>query len=447
MRGAYIGTDAQGLAALGNGGDGVVIGVEGGLGSTGLGSFVYLHDNLIAANAGDGIDSQGIGTQAVGNTIGAGSDGRPLGNQGNGAYFHGASAGALNAIFTSGAVGPGVSNNAGAGVLIADTAIVDVSGRFTGNLGLGVDLAPAGPNTNDVGDVDSGPNDGLNFPVITSAISDGLSPTSRIRGTIHSKANAQIQVLLYLNTVCNPSGFGEAGRFLSTIPGLLTDAAGNASFDSQLAFPIDTAAFPFVVAQSRRFAESVTPLPSMIEVSEFSECFRITGGAPLPMLSINDASVSEGDAGTSTATFTVSLSAAAAGAITVNYTSASGTAQSGTDFAGVSGTLTFAAGETSKAVSVVINGDTSVETTETFTVDLSAPSGATIADATGQGSIINDDSAPAPPGGGGGGGGAMDAWLLAALGFCALVTRLKRARRLVTARVCPTNVRSAYSLE
>jgi len=557
VRGAYIGTDASGTAALGNGGDGVTIGTGGGVGSAGFGASVYLHDNLIAANMGDGIDTQGIGTQAVGNTIGAGSDGRALGNQGNGAYFHGASAGALNAIFTApGAIGPGVSNNAGAGVLIADTAIVDVSGRFTGNLGLGVDLAPAGPNTNDAGDLDSGPNEGLNYPVITSAVSNGVSPASRIQGTIHSKPNAQIQVLLYLNAACNPSGFGEAGRFLSSVTGVITDSSGNATFDSQLAFPIDTAAFQFVVAQSRRFAESTAPLPSMIEVSEFSECFSVTGGAPLPGLSINDASVSEGNAGTTTATFTatltapatsvvtvnyasadgtatagsdytaasgvltfavgevtktvsvtihgdatvepdetfavnlgtvsgatlvdasgqgtivnddvapplpslsiadvvvaegnaattatftVTLSAAAAGAVSVNYATADGSATAGSDYTAVSGTLNFAAGETTKTIIVAIAGDTVVEPNETFTVTLSAASGATLADASGQGTITNDDSAPPPPGGGGGGGGgggALDAWLLAMLGLCVVCALLRtrastRARRVLAAR-------------
>jgi hypothetical protein len=398
VRGAYIGTDAAGTAALGNGGDGVAIGAEGGVGSAGFGGFVYLHDNLIAANMGDGIDTQGIGTQAVGNTIGAGSDGRALGNQGNGAYFHGASAGGVNAIFPQvGAIGPGVSNNGGAGVLIADTAIVDLSGRFTGNVGLGVDLAPAGPTANDAGDVDNGPNEGLNFPVITSAVSDGVSPTSRIQGTIHSKPNTQIQVLLYLNATCNPSGFGEAGRFLSSVPGVMTDGSGNASFDSQLAFPIDSTAFPFVVAQSRRFAESTLPLPSMIEVSEFSQCAPVTGGTPVPSLSINDVSVNEGNAGTTTATFTVTLSAAAASAVTVNYATADGTATAGSDYATASGTLTFVAGQTTRTVSVTINGDVAVEPNETFAVNLSAASGATLADASGQGTLVNDDVPPPVP--------------------------------------------------
>ena len=395
VRNAYIGTNAAGTAALGNGGDGVSIGGEGGVGSGGFGSFVYLYDNVIAANMGDGIDTQGVGTQAVGNTIGAGSDGTALGNQGNGAYFHGGSAGALTATFTApGALGPGVSGNAGAGVLIADSAIVDVSGRFTGNLGLGVDLAPAGHNANDAGDVDSGPNEGLNHPVVTSAVSDGISPSSRIQGTIHSKPNAQIAVLLYLNASCNASGYGEAGRFLASTGNLTTDGSGNASFDSQLAFPIDATAFPFVVAQARRFAERTTPLPSMIEVSEFSQCFAITGGAPAPTLSINDVVASEGDAGTTTAAITVTLSAAATGAVTVSYATADGTASAGSDYTATGGTLTFAAGETTKTVNVTITGDTAVEPDETFVVTLSAPGGATLADATGQGTISNDDIAP-----------------------------------------------------
>ncbi|HUQ11997.1 MAG TPA: Calx-beta domain-containing protein [Steroidobacteraceae bacterium] len=395
VRNAYIGTNAAGTAALGNGGDGVAIGADGGVGSAGFGMFIYLHDNLIAANMGDGIDSMGIGIQAVNNIIGAGSDGSALGNQGNGAYFHGASVGYLNATFTPpGMLGPGISNNAGAGVLIGDTAFADVSGRITANQGLGVDLAPVGPTANDAGDADGGPNEGLNHPVITSATTSGSNPTSRIQGTINSRPNAQIQVLLYLNATCNASGYGEAGRFLSSVSGT-TDSGGNGSFDSQLAFPIDTNAYPFVVAQSRRFAES-SSLPSTLEVSEYSACFALTGGAPAPAMSISDASKNEGNAGTSTMAFTVSLTAAATSAISVNYATANGTASAGSDYAATNGTLTFAAGETSKTVNVAINGDTAVEADETFAVTLSAVSGATLADASAQATIVNDDVAPPP---------------------------------------------------
>ncbi len=118
---------------------------------------------------------------------------------------------------------------------------------------------------------------------------------------------------------------------------------------------------------------------------------------PLPTLSINDVSVAEGNSGTQTATFTVTLSAASSSAVTVSYaTASSGTnaATSGTDFVAATGSLTFAAGETTKTISVTINGDATYEPSETFVVNLSSPSGATLADSQGQGTINNDDSAP-----------------------------------------------------
>jgi hypothetical protein len=399
LRGAYVGADASGTMALGNGGDGVQIGPEGGVGSQGLGSFIYLYDNVIAANGGDGIDTQGIGTQAANNRIGLGINGGPLGNVGHGAHFHGDASGTLTAMFGQLAVpGPGVANNGGAGVLIEDSAIVDTSGPFTNNGGLGVDLAPTGPNLNDSGDSDGGPNEGLNFPVITSAVAQTTSPSSRIQGTINSAPNSQIQVLLFLNTVCDPSGFGESARFVDSTT-VTTGADGNATFDRQLSFSIDAAASPFVVAQSRRFAEN-PPLASALEVSEFSACFPISGTTPvpvpLPALSISDVSVTEGNTGTVTANFIVSLSAAASGTVSVNYSTANATATGGSDYVADNGTLTFGAGEMTKTVAITINGDTDVEADETFLVDLAAPGGATIADAQGQGTIVNDDVAVPP---------------------------------------------------
>jgi hypothetical protein len=117
-----------------------------------------------------------------------------------------------------------------------------------------------------------------------------------------------------------------------------------------------------------------------------------TGGGT-PTLSINDVSVTEGNAGTKTATFTATLSAAATGTVTVNYATANGTATAGSDYVATSGTLTFPAGTTSRPVTVTVNGDTTVEPNETFTVNLSSPSGATLADAQGVGTIVNDDVA------------------------------------------------------
>ncbi|WP_035484516.1 MBG domain-containing protein, partial [Algoriphagus marincola] len=113
-------------------------------------------------------------------------------------------------------------------------------------------------------------------------------------------------------------------------------------------------------------------------------------------ISINDPSVNEGNSGTTTLTFTVSLSEAApVGGVTVDYASSDGTAVAGSDYTAVSGTLSFAVGETSKTIDVPVSGDQTVELDETLTLTLSNPTGIgiAIADGTGTGTITNDDQA------------------------------------------------------
>jgi hypothetical protein len=120
---------------------------------------------------------------------------------------------------------------------------------------------------------------------------------------------------------------------------------------------------------------------------------------PTPSLSINDVAVAEGNSGTTNATFTVSLSAASTSAVTVKYDTANGSATAGSDYQAASGTLTFAPGDTSKTITVAVNGDTTPESDETFAVNLSNPTNATIADGQGIGTIQNDDQPPpTPPG-------------------------------------------------
>jgi subtilisin-like proprotein convertase family protein len=116
--------------------------------------------------------------------------------------------------------------------------------------------------------------------------------------------------------------------------------------------------------------------------------------AAVPAVSVGDVSVAEGDSGSSNATFTVSLSSASAQAVTVDYTTANGTAHAGLDYTTTSGTLTFAAFETSKTVDVPVLGDVLTEGDESFTLKLSNATNATIADDTGTGTITDDDGAP-----------------------------------------------------
>ncbi len=117
------------------------------------------------------------------------------------------------------------------------------------------------------------------------------------------------------------------------------------------------------------------------------------GPAPvtLPTLAVNDVSVAEGNSGTRTATFTIARSGSATGPSRVAWATANGTAAAGADYIGAAGTADFAAGQTTKTVAVTVNGDAAVEANETFSVNLSAASGATIADGSGAGTIVNDD--------------------------------------------------------
>ena len=107
----------------------------------------------------------------------------------------------------------------------------------------------------------------------------------------------------------------------------------------------------------------------------------------LPLLNIIDATVEEGE----TAQFTVTLSRTSTQTITVDYATTDGTAQQGSDYAAASGTVRFAPGEASKTIPVPTVEDIVEEQTETFTVTLSNPSGATLQDGTATGTITDDE--------------------------------------------------------
>ena len=115
-----------------------------------------------------------------------------------------------------------------------------------------------------------------------------------------------------------------------------------------------------------------------------------------PTVSISDGVPSPAVEGTDgTITFTVTLSNAADHPLTVNYATVNGTALAGSDYTATSGTLTFAAGETSTTVTVAVLDDAIFENPEAFTVELSDPStGLTIADGVGEGDIIDTPDAP-----------------------------------------------------
>src|SRR5262249_27606730 len=102
----------------------------------------------------------------------------------------------------------------------------------------------------------------------------------------------------------------------------------------------------------------------------------------LPTITIGNASVAEGNSGTTTLSFPLTLSAPApANGVTVTYVTANGTATAGSDYVAVTpstGIASIAPGQTTGTADVMVNGDTTIESDETFTVTISNPNGATL---------------------------------------------------------------------
>jgi hypothetical protein len=126
--------------------------------------------------------------------------------------------------------------------------------------------------------------------------------------------------------------------------------------------------------------------------SPINAVLTIVDNDTAPTLSINDISGSEGDVGSTAFTFTVTLAGQSSQPVTVNYATANGSASAPVDFVAIqNGVLTFNPGETTKQITVLVNGDYTREQNEQFFVDLSGPVGANIGDAQGIATIVNDD--------------------------------------------------------
>jgi hypothetical protein len=122
---------------------------------------------------------------------------------------------------------------------------------------------------------------------------------------------------------------------------------------------------------------------------------RLFSGSPA--VTINDVAMVEGDSGTSAYVFTVSLSKASIKRVSVDFATEAGSALAGDDFVQTSGTLEFARGETSKTITVLVKGDTTVEESQTFSVKLGHVRNAFLVHGRGVGTIVNDDVVVIPP--------------------------------------------------
>jgi len=120
------------------------------------------------------------------------------------------------------------------------------------------------------------------------------------------------------------------------------------------------------------------------------------GDVAQSVVAIGDAAVHEGDSGQTVARFEASLSESSPVPVTVQFAIGHGTTDAA-DLNRYRGTVTFAPGETSKAIGVAVKGDVAVEEDETFAVYLSAPVNADIGDGAAEGVILDDDPVGSTP--------------------------------------------------
>ncbi|MEN3068225.1 retention module-containing protein, partial [Uliginosibacterium sediminicola] len=182
------------------------------------------------------------------------------------------------------------------------------------------------------------------------------------------------------------------------------------SFDGGSSFTTVTGGSVVVPVGSSSF---IVRLPTTDDnISELTETVTLTAGTPANTTPLTGTgTIDDNDVTTitvsgppdvneaiGTATYTVTLSTPSALPVTVSYNTSNGTATSGSDFTTSTGTLTFAPGETSKTITVPITNDTVYEGPETFTVNLTTPTNATIGTPTTTVTIHDDGTGTVPPG-------------------------------------------------
>ncbi|WP_425066857.1 Calx-beta domain-containing protein [Reyranella sp.] len=240
-------------------------------------------------------------------------------------------------------------------------------------------------------------------------------PSLSVADVSVKEGNSGVKLMTF-TVILSAAAAGPVTVAYSTADGTATSGSDYVAASGTLAFAAgETSKTIDVKVKSDKVAESNETLTihlanadgaTIADGSATGTVINDDAAATLPALSVGDVSMREGDSGTAELMFIVTLDKAATGPVSVNYATADGTATAGSDYAALTGTLTFAAGETSKMVHVVVNGDTAVEAAETFSLTLSGATGATIADATAVGQITDDDTKQDP------GNGTGKVWLI-----------------------------------
>ncbi|MFM7205484.1 MAG: Calx-beta domain-containing protein [Planctomycetaceae bacterium] len=191
----------------------------------------------------------------------------------------------------------------------------------------------------------------------------------------------------YVNTVPGLATQGIDYRPLTQMP--LVFNAG----EIRKSFRVQSLADSAPEADEFFFVQATPADATFPKVSQKGVTIAGLGPASLPQLTIGDATVIEGDAGTTSVAVPVSLSFASPNPVSFGYRTADGSAWQGLDYQAASGVVTIPVGETSTVITVNALGDLLQEDDETFMVTASAAQNAALSKATGTVTIVDDDTA------------------------------------------------------
>lgn len=294
MQGNFIGTNAAGTAAIGNGAG---VSIEDASHDNLVGGTAAASRNLISGNVGSGVvinvAANNFANRVEGNFIGTQANGTSA--LGNGTAGIGVTSGVNQSIGgTAAGAGNVIAFNGAGGVLVASPAagIAILGNQIHDNGKLGIDLYNGGPfgnfggevTPNDACDADTGPNNLQNYPEVTSVSSAG--GITSIAGTLNSVANVTYRLEFFANNPADSSGFGEGQSFIGTT-NVTTGANCTASFNLNV---------PQIAPGQRVTATATDPNGN---TSEFSAVFPAANPSPTPTATVT-ATPTPGSTGTPT---------------------------------------------------------------------------------------------------------------------------------------------------
>jgi hypothetical protein len=233
------------------------------------------------------------------------------------------------------------------------------------------------------------------------SVTEGNSGTTNAAFTVRLAAPYDVPVSVSFSAVEGdtnyPGGYGYYGYYYPATAGSDFQSASNVTISFA---PNETEKTILIAVNGDRLAENDEYFSVNLNSSDYGTLVAthavgiILNDEPYTRIS-GGGNVAEGNSGTTALTFTISLSAApdASNApVTVDYATGDGSATvAGGDYQAKTGTLSFGIGETSKQVTVLVNGDRLAEYDEFLSFNLTSANGAVLSDTTGYGTIVDDE--------------------------------------------------------